>query len=112
MFATRQHRIGLLILSIAFLIYSMDLSVLFLAVPAILPDLAPSATEALWICDISSLMVAGFLDTRWAAASVGARCLLSGGFLRRHFPLPCGTQSHLPTALTSRKKDAGGARPG
>ncbi|SIQ35481.1 hypothetical protein SAMN05880561_102890 [Rhizobium sp. RU33A] len=43
MLAISQHRIGLFILSIASLIYSMDLSVLFLAMPAILPDLDPSA---------------------------------------------------------------------
>ncbi|WP_210183764.1 hypothetical protein [Agrobacterium sp. RAC06] len=35
MFATRQHLIGLLILSIAFLDLSMDLLVLFLGMPAI-----------------------------------------------------------------------------
>lgn len=50
--ATRREWIGLLILSIACLIYSMDLSVLFLAMPAIVADLDPSATQLLWINDI------------------------------------------------------------
>lgn len=61
--ATRREWIGLLILSIACLIYSMDLSVLFLAMPAIVADLDPSATQLLWINDIYGFMVAGFLVT-------------------------------------------------
>jgi DHA2 family multidrug resistance protein-like MFS transporter len=61
--ATRREWIGLLILSIACLIYSMDLSVLFLAIPAIVRDLDPSATQLLWINDIYGFMVAGFLVT-------------------------------------------------
>jgi DHA2 family multidrug resistance protein-like MFS transporter len=52
-----------MILSIACLIYSMDLSVLFLAIPAITADLSPTATELLWINDIYGFMVAGFLVT-------------------------------------------------
>ncbi|MDH4439651.1 MAG: MFS transporter [Rhizobium sp.] len=61
--ATRREWIGLVILSIACLIYSMDLSVLFLAIPAIVQDLDPSATQLLWINDIYGFMVAGFLVT-------------------------------------------------
>ncbi len=61
--ATRREWIGLLILSIACLLYSMDLSVLFLAIPSIVTDLDPSPTELLWINDIYGFMVAGFLVT-------------------------------------------------
>lgn len=61
--AGRREWIGLYILSIACLIYSMDLSVLFLAMPAITTDLDPSAAELLWINDIYGFMVAGFLVT-------------------------------------------------
>ncbi|WP_377289987.1 MFS transporter [Rhizobium sp. SG2393] len=61
--ATRREWIGLGVLSIACLIYSMDLSVLFLAMPAIVTDLDPSPTELLWINDIYGFMVAGFLVT-------------------------------------------------
>ena len=59
--AGRREWIGLCVLSIACLIYSMDLSVLFLAMPAIVADLDPSASELLWINDIYGFMVAGFL---------------------------------------------------
>lgn len=61
--AGKREWTGLAILSIACLIYSMDLSVLFLAMPAIVADLDPSAAQLLWINDIYGFMVAGFLVT-------------------------------------------------
>jgi DHA2 family multidrug resistance protein-like MFS transporter len=61
--AGRKEWIGASVLSIACLIYSMDLSILFLAIPAIVRDLDPSASELLWINDIYGFMVAGFLVT-------------------------------------------------
>ncbi|MGL4490202.1 MAG: MFS transporter [Rhizobiaceae bacterium] len=61
--AGRREWVGLGILSIACLIYSMDLSVLFLAIPAIVSDLDPDAAQILWINDIYGFMVAGFLVT-------------------------------------------------
>jgi DHA2 family multidrug resistance protein-like MFS transporter len=61
--AGRREWIGACVLSIACLIYSMDLSILFLAIPAIVADLDPSASELLWINDIYGFMVAGFLVT-------------------------------------------------
>ncbi len=80
--ATRREWIGLLILSIACLIYSMDLSVLFLAMPAIVADLDPSATQLLWINDIYGFMVAGFLVTMGTLGDrIGRRkVLLIGAF--------------------------------
>ncbi len=61
--ATRREWTGLVVLSIACLLYSMDLSVLFLAIPAIVKDLQPNAAQILWINDIYGFMVAGFLVT-------------------------------------------------
>ncbi len=80
--ATRREWIGLLILSIACLIYSMDLSVLFLAMPAIVADLDPSPTQLLWINDIYGFMVAGFLVTMGTLGDrIGRRkVLLIGAF--------------------------------
>src|SRR4029077_8551138 len=46
-----------------YLIYSMDLTVLYLAVPQIVADLKPSAAGLLWIVDIYGFMVAGALVT-------------------------------------------------
>ncbi|MGW9233092.1 MFS transporter [Pseudorhizobium sp. NPDC055634] len=80
--AGRREWIGLSVLSIACLIYSMDLSVLFLAVPAIVADLDPSATQLLWINDIYGFMVAGFLVTMGTLGDrIGRRrVLLFGAF--------------------------------
>ncbi|MBB4232803.1 MFS transporter [Rhizobium mongolense] len=73
---------GLYVLSIACLIYSMDLSVLFLAMPAIVSDLDPSASELLWINDIYGFMVSGFLVTMGTLGDrIGRRrVLLIGAF--------------------------------
>jgi len=45
------------------MLYSMDLTVLNLAVPALSADLEPSASQLLWIIDIYGFMVAGLLIT-------------------------------------------------
>ncbi|MFN7103907.1 MAG: MFS transporter [Pseudorhizobium sp.] len=80
--ATRREWVGLCVLSIACLIYSMDLSVLFLAMPAIVADLDPSAAQLLWINDIYGFMVAGFLVTMGTLGDrIGRRrVLLIGAF--------------------------------
>jgi DHA2 family multidrug resistance protein-like MFS transporter len=80
--AGRREWVGLCVLSVACLIYSMDLSVLFLAMPAIVADLDPSASELLWINDIYGFMVAGFLVTMGTLGDrVGRRrVLLIGAF--------------------------------
>ena len=78
--AGRREWIGLGVLSIACLIYSMDLSVLFLAVPAIVADLDPTAAELLWINDIYGFMVAGFLVTMGTLGDrIGRRKVLMSG---------------------------------
>lgn len=61
--ATRKEWLGAVVLSIACMLYSMDLSVLFLAVPSITVELKPTPTQLLWINDIYGFMVAGFLVT-------------------------------------------------
>jgi DHA2 family multidrug resistance protein-like MFS transporter len=61
--ATRRDWIGLAVIAIPCLIYSMDLTVLYLAVPQIVADLKPSAAGLLWIVDIYGFMVAGALVT-------------------------------------------------
>src|SRR5918992_2942304 len=61
--AGRKEWIGLAVIAIACLLYVMDLSVLYLAVPSLTRDLAPSSTQLLWITDIYGFLVAGFLIT-------------------------------------------------
>ena len=61
--AGRREWLGLSVLTLACLLYVMDLTVLHLAVPAISRDLRPSSVELLWILDIYGFMVAAFLIT-------------------------------------------------
>jgi MFS transporter, DHA2 family, multidrug resistance protein len=59
--ATAKEWIGLGVIALPCMLYSMDLTILNLAVPAIVADLKPSASQLLWIIDIYGFMVAGFL---------------------------------------------------
>lgn len=62
------------------MLYSMDLSVLNLAVPALSAELKPSAAELLWIVDIYGFLVAGSLITMGTLGDrIGRRRLLMIG---------------------------------
>ncbi|HET9432064.1 MAG TPA: MFS transporter [Chitinophagaceae bacterium] len=61
--AGRREWIGLGVIALPCMLYSMDLTVLNLALPFISADLQPSSSELLWIVDIYGFMVAGFLIT-------------------------------------------------
>ncbi len=52
---------GLAVLALACILYSMDLTVLHLAVPHISADLQPTSVQLLWIIDIYGFFVAGSL---------------------------------------------------
>ena len=59
------------------LLYSMDLTVLNLAVPPLSADLKPSSAQLLWIVDIYGFMVAGSLITMGTLGDrIGRRRLL------------------------------------
>ncbi|AKU18559.1 MFS transporter [Luteipulveratus mongoliensis] len=67
-------------LCLPMLIVSMDVSVLFFAVPFIAEDLQPSATQLLWIFDIYGFVLAGLLLTMGALGDrIGRRRLLMIG---------------------------------
>ena len=75
--ASRREWIGLAVISLPCLLYSMDLTVLHLAVPALTRELAPSSAQLLWIIDIYGFMVAGFLITAGTLGDrIGRRRLL------------------------------------
>jgi DHA2 family multidrug resistance protein-like MFS transporter len=75
--AGRREWIGLAVIALPNLVYAMDLTVLFLAVPAITRDLHPSAAEQLWITDIYGFLVAGSLVTMGTLGDrIGRRRLL------------------------------------
>lgn len=76
----RSPWLALSVLCLPMLIVSMDVSVLFFAVPGIAADLAPSPTQLLWIFDIYGFILAGGLLTMGAVADrVGHRRLLMAG---------------------------------
>jgi MFS transporter, DHA2 family, multidrug resistance protein len=68
---------GLSVLALPCVLYSMDLTVLNLAVPHLTADLKPSASQLLWIVDIYGFLVAGSLITMGTLGDrIGRRRLL------------------------------------
>ncbi len=78
--ATRREWIGLAVIALPCLLYSMDLTVLHLAIPKLSADLQPSSAELLWIMDIYGFLVAGSLITMGTLGDrVGRRRMLLTG---------------------------------
>ncbi len=78
--AGRREWVGLAVLCLPILIASMDVSVLFFAVPFIASDLQPSATQQLWIFDVYGFVLAGLLLTMGSIGDrIGRRRLLLVG---------------------------------
>ncbi|MCT1577013.1 MFS transporter [Oceanobacillus kimchii] len=61
--ATWREWIGLGALTLAVFMLATDMTVLFLAMPSIAADLAPSATQMLWIIHIGEMLAVGFVLT-------------------------------------------------
>src|SRR6266542_1491512 len=75
--AGRREWIGLAVIALPCLLYSMDLTVLNLAVPSLSADLRPSSTQLLWIIDIYGFVLAGSLITMGTLGDrIGRRRLL------------------------------------
>ncbi|HEU5354705.1 MAG TPA: MFS transporter [Actinocrinis sp.] len=75
--AGRREWIGLGVLLLPLLLVSMDVSVLYFAVPFISRDLEPSSTEQLWIFDVYGFVLAGLLITMGSLGDrIGRRRLL------------------------------------
>jgi DHA2 family multidrug resistance protein-like MFS transporter len=71
---------GLTVLAMPVLLIGLDASVLYLALPHLGADLAPSSSQLLWILDIYSFMVVGFLLTMGNVGDrIGRRRLLVFG---------------------------------
>ncbi|WP_328879024.1 MFS transporter [Streptomyces sp. NBC_00299] len=75
--AGRREWTALGVLMLPLLLVSMDVSVLYFAVPSISADLAPSGTQQLWIFDIYAFVLAGLLMTMGSLGDrIGHRRLL------------------------------------
>ncbi|MFS4096357.1 MFS transporter [Streptomyces sp. AF1A] len=78
--AGRREWTALGVLMLPLLLVSMDVSVLYFAIPAISADLEPSGIQQLWIFDIYGFVLAGLLMTMGALGDrVGRRRLLLMG---------------------------------
>ncbi|MCG5216655.1 MFS transporter [Streptosporangium sp. KLBMP 9127] len=73
----RRAWIGLAVLALPTMVLSLDISVLYLALPWLSTDLGADTTEQLWIMDIYTFMLAGFLVTMGTLGDrIGRRRLL------------------------------------
>ena len=80
--AGRREWWGLAVLVVPIVLVSMDMSVLYLALPSLTEDLQPSSSQQLWILDIYSFMLAGLLVTMGSLGDrIGTRRLLMIGSL-------------------------------
>ncbi|MDR0341503.1 MAG: MFS transporter [Nocardiopsaceae bacterium] len=78
--AGRKEWTGLYVLLLPLLLVSMDVSVLYFAVPFISRDLQPSSTQQLWIFDVYGFVLAGLLITMGSLGDrIGRRLLLLMG---------------------------------
>ncbi|WP_327661471.1 MULTISPECIES: MFS transporter [unclassified Streptomyces] len=78
--AGRREWTALGVLMLPLLLVSMDVSVLYFAIPQISADLEPSGTQQLWIFDIYAFVLAGLLMTMGSLGDrIGRRKLLLFG---------------------------------
>jgi MFS transporter, DHA2 family, multidrug resistance protein len=76
----RGRWLGLAVLALPCLVYSMDLTLLDLAVPRIVADLRPDPAAQLWILDVYGFVLAGALITMGALGDrIGRRRVLLAG---------------------------------
>lgn len=78
--ATLKEWVGLAVLVVPVLMMSMDMTVLYFALPFLSASLEPSATQQLWIVDIYAFMLAGLLIAMGTLGDhIGRRKLLMIG---------------------------------
>ncbi|GAA3854314.1 MFS transporter [Streptomyces sedi] len=75
--AGRREWTAFTVLLLPLLLVSMDVSVLYFAIPALSADLEPTGTQQLWIFDIYAFIIAGLLITMGSLGDrIGPRKLL------------------------------------
>jgi DHA2 family multidrug resistance protein-like MFS transporter len=78
--AGRREWIGLAVLALPCMLVTMDLTVLFLAVPKLTAALDPSTTQLLWMTDIYGFLIAGTLVVMGSLGDrIGRRRVLLAG---------------------------------
>ena len=103
--AGRREWTALAVLCLPLLIVSMDVSVLFFAVPHIAEALEPTANQVLWIFDIYGFVLAGLLLTMGSLADrigrrrlllIGAVAFAAASVLAAYAPAPSGSSPRGP----------------
>ncbi|MFE3458216.1 MFS transporter [Nocardiopsis aegyptia] len=75
--ATWREWAGLAVLTLPLLMVATDMTVLFLALPSIAADLAPSSTQLLWTLHLGEFLAVGMVLTMgWIGGRIGRRRLL------------------------------------
>ncbi|MEU3227998.1 MFS transporter [Streptomyces sp. NPDC006976] len=98
--AGRREWTAFTVLLLPLLLVSMDVSVLFFAIPSIDRDLAPSATQQLWIFDVYAFALAGLLITMGSLGDrIGRRRLLLIGALAFGAASVCAAYATSPEML-------------
>ncbi len=78
--ASSKEWAGLVVLALPTALLGLDVTILYLALPALAADLLPSSTQALWIMDAYGFLIAGFLITMGTLGDrIGRRRLLMIG---------------------------------
>ncbi|MFC9943285.1 MFS transporter [Streptomyces pratensis] len=78
--AGRKEWIALGVLMLPLLLVSMDVSILYFAIPFVSQDLEPSATQQLWILDMYGFVLAGMLIVMGSLGDrIGRRTLVLAG---------------------------------
>ncbi|KQX47414.1 MULTISPECIES: MFS transporter [unclassified Streptomyces] len=98
--AGRREWTALGVLMLPLLLVSMDVSVLYFAIPSISADLRPGATQQLWILDTYGFVLAGLLITMGALGDrLGRRRILLGGAALFGVASVAAAYAHTPGAL-------------
>ena len=75
---TSKRWTALVVLAVSLFVVTMDMTILIMALPELVRELEPSGTQQLWIVDIYSLVLAGFIIPLSAFADKWGRKLLTG----------------------------------
>jgi DHA2 family multidrug resistance protein-like MFS transporter len=97
---TRRQWLALGVLALTALLLSLDVSVLYLALPELSADLHASTTQQLWMLDIYSFVLAGFLVTMGAVGDrIGRKRLLLVGAVAFGVASACAAYASSPGQL-------------
>ncbi|MFK4223302.1 MFS transporter [Streptomyces sp. NPDC019890] len=102
--AGRREWTALGVLMLPLLLVSMDVSILYFAIPAISEDLRPGSTEQLWILDMYGFVLAGLLITMGALGDrIGRRRVLLAGAVLFGAASVCAAYAHSPGTLIAAR---------